>query len=156
VDFSRRFLYVDNVRGVRDLGGIPTKFGGYIAYDKIIRGSELNGPANDSNSIMASSTALSILRSMNITLDMDLRTDEEAEFITESPLGTPTKYERISFITFQNINTLTEEEKSKIKTAFEKVANEVIDGGKVYIHCVWGYHRCGFLCTLIEGILGAT
>lgn len=148
---KRRFIWADNVLNVRDLGGIPTKANGHIAYDKIIRGSEVDGAT-----VTATNTAIAALSALDFTLELDLRRSDELSVSNQSSSQFATEYKRISFLMFQNIQTLDDDEKAKIKEAFETVANEIIEGGKVYIHCVWGYHRAGFLSTLIEGILGAT
>jgi len=141
---TRRFLKVDSIKNVRDLGGIPTEDGGYIAYDKIFRGSELVG-----KKVQITTEDTDLLKSLGINYDLDLRNGSE---VTDaSPLD---YYKRISFIQFKDIETLTNEEKSKIKEAFETVANNVLAGVKTYIHCVYGFHRAGFLSTLIEGVLG--
>ena len=149
---GRRFIWASNVLNIRDLGGIPTKSNGYIAYDKIIRGSELDG-----HYVNADDIGIEAMRSLHFTLELDLRYDSEINNDhSEGQSEFATRYKQISFIRFENIRTLDNDEKAKIKDAFETVANEVISGGKVYIHCAWGYHRAGFLATLIEGILGAT
>ena len=141
---TRRFLKVDSIKNVRDLGGIPTEDGGYIAYDKIFRGSELVG-----NKVQITPSDTTLLKNLGINYDLDLRNSSEVN--GDSPLD---YYKRISFIQFRDIETLTTEEKDKIKEAFETVANNVLNGVKTYIHCVYGYHRAGFLSTLIEGVLG--
>lgn len=167
---QRRFIWADNVANIRDLGGIPVK-NGYIAFDKIIRGSEYDG-----GNINGSHTAIDCLNFLNFSLDLDLRrenelpiesnseditTDKENEYLedinkTNYTTSIATNYTRISFINFDKLNNLTSAQKNIIKQAFEAAANEVINGGKVYIHCAWGYHRLGLLCALIEGILGAS
>ena len=152
LESGRRFIWASNVLNIRDLGGIPTKSNGYIAYDKIIRGSELDGYYADADDL-----GIEAMKSLHFTLELDLRNDNEINNDhSEGQSEFATRYKQISFIRFENIRTLDNDEKAKIKDAFETVANEVISGGKVYFHCAWGYHRAGFLATLIEGILGAT
>ena len=146
---GRRFIYADKIKNVRDLGGIPTEGCGIIAYDKIFRGSEITG------NVIHPQYDMQYLNWLGISLDMDLRDESEvdAEHKNSSPLNA--YYTRIPFIRFEEFANMTEDTKVKIKQAFEAVANEVIRGGKVYIHCAWGFHRAGFLCSLIEGVLGA-
>lgn len=146
---GRRFIYADKIKNVRDLGGIPTEGCGIIAYDKIFRGSEITG------NVIQSQYDMQYLNWLGISLDLDLRDESEvdAEHKNSSPLNA--YYTRIPFIRFEEFANMTEDTKAKIKQAFEAVANEVIRGGKVYIHCAWGFHRAGFLCSLIEGVLGA-
>lgn len=54
------------------------------------------------------------------------------------------------------LSPLTTTKKDIIRSTFNKVANEVINGGKVYMHCILGYHRAGLLAAMIEGVLGVS
>lgn len=149
VEGTRRFIYADSVKNVRDLGGILTEDGGYIAYDKIFRGSELKGETIKTFTNAASSE----LKTLKLTLDLDLREFDETDKSGKSPLNI--SYLNIPFVRFEQLEGLNDVLKNSIKQAFEAVANEVLSGGKVYLHCAWGFHRAGFLSTLIEGVLGA-
>lgn len=145
VEFTRRFIKIDGVRNVRDLGGIPTEDGGYIAFDKIFRGSEFTGLTGPN----ITDEGTKELKRLGIDFDLDLRNGHE---ITEqTPL---LYYKNIPFIRFEEISPLSDSDKSKIKEAFETVADAISKNQKIYIHCQWGFHRAGFLCTLIEGVLG--
>jgi len=148
IENTRRFIYAGNIKNIRDLGGILTEDGGKVAYDSIFRGSEMTG-----NTVHGTSADLQIMNRLGITLDLDLRDQDEAVNPSgRSPINA--NYKRMDFIRFEDVASLDDEKKAKVKKAFETVAEEVIRGGKVYIHCVWGYHRAGFLSTLIEGVLG--
>ena len=142
---SRRFIWADVVRNVRDFGGIIVSDGRKIAYNRIFRGSEIVG-----DKIPYSEDAINALKRLGITCDIDLRSSSE---ITQ-PNPLHVNYVNIPFIQFSALRNLTDNDKAKIKTAFEAVANEIIAGGSVYMHCAIGFHRCGLLAAIVEGVLG--
>jgi len=146
---SRRFIYADNIWNVRDLGGIPVSNGGYIAYNKIFRGGELKGTR-----INASTVGLKYLKDLGINCEVDLRNDNESKRQTSTMIS-GAEYFKESFVTFGRIKNLSNSSKASIKRVFEYVADRIHAGKVIYAHCVFGYHRCGFLMSLIEGVLGA-
>lgn len=144
---TRRFIWADNIGNVRDLGGIPTENGGYIAYDKIFRGSEITG-----NEFHASSSAVTSLRNLSLSLELDLRNSDEVE----TNLTISNLYQRVPFFIFNKLAELSDERKNKIKAVFEYIANVVVAGGKVYFHGTEGSQRTGLVSAMIEGVLGVS
>lgn len=146
---TRRFIYANNIRNVRDLGGIKCNNGNSIAFDKIFRGSEFDG-----NVINANPDCMKYLnRELNITAELDLR--NESEILNRASTNIISRYKNIPFIQYRDLVTLNTEKKRKVKEAFEFVAEQVRMNRKVYIHCAWGYHRAGLMSSIIEGVLGA-
>ena len=150
VEQTRRFIYAGRIKNIRDLGGIPVEGGGYIAYDKIFRGSEITG-----NVINAQEEDYNFLKDLDILLELDLRNESElGNSHTDQSLFADS-YARVPFFRFEELNTLNEEKRFIIAQLFTQISSLVVAGYKIYFHCAWGYHRAGFLAALIEGVLGA-
>lgn len=152
----RRFLSIDNVCNVRDLGGIPTSDGRRIRYGLIFRGGEMDGGRydNDNMPCRISSSGIAALRYAGISADLDLRTPKEALDGERSPLGKDIDYRR-----FDDANAYYYDKFWQTDTyikAFQWAIDELRAGKPVYFHCIYGADRTGTLGFLMEAILGVS
>jgi hypothetical protein len=153
-----RMVYTPHVRNIRDLGGWPCAGNKAIKYGKLFRGAELNG------SHTSDSTDLDILTNqIGIGSELDMRASYNEGhnisvfgFLNSSQTGSgevPTYYytndsgqlpENLTSYNFQY----------RWRREFEFIVNNLKQERPVYIHCVSGANRTGYLCVLLEGLLG--
>ena len=150
----RRFLNIDNVCNVRDLGGIRTTDGVRIKYGLIFRGGEMDGGRfdNGGNACKISSSGINAMKDAGIAAVLDLRTAEEALEKYSSSLG-----KDIDYVRFEDANAYYYDKFWKTDTyirAMQWVIDELKDGKPVYFHCIYGADRTGTLAFIIEALLG--
>lgn len=152
----RRFLQVDNICNVRDLGGIPVSDGSRrIRYGLLFRGGEMNGYHRDYEDryTRINASGISAMKQLGVGADLDLRTASEAVDISVSPLG-----EEVDYIRFEQANTYFYDkfwESDEYIRAFQWMIDELRQGKPVFFHCIYGADRTGTLAFLIEALLGA-
>ena len=153
----KRFLKVDKVCNVRDLGGIPTADGSKrIKYGILFRGGEMNGHHKDYDGVFCriGTPGTRAMLQAGIAADLDMRTADEAESITSSPLGSD-----LDYIRFETVNKYyydkfwTTDEYIK---ALQWTIDELRQGKPVYFHCVFGADRTGTFAFIIESLLGVS
>jgi len=153
-----RMVYTPHVRNVRDLGGWPCAGNKTIKYGKLFRGAELNG------TLTSDSIDLDILTNqIGIASEIDMRASYNEScgisafgFLNASQVGTgniPTYYytsdsgqlpEHLTTYSYQY----------RWRREFEFIVNNLKQGRPVYLHCVNGANRTGYLALLLEGLLG--
>jgi hypothetical protein len=153
-----RMVYTPHVRNLRDLGGWPCVGNKIIRYGKLFRGAELNGGHT------SDSTDLAILTDeIGIAAELDMRADYNEGhnvsafgFLNANQVGSgnvATYYyttdsgqlpEHLTSYSFQY----------RWRREFEFIINNMKQGRPVYIHCVNGANRTGYLALLLEGLLG--
>ena len=151
----RRFLKVDNVCNIRDLGGIPTADGTKrIKYGMIFRGGEMNGYHKDYEGRFCriDKNGIQAMEKLGIKAILDLRTDSEAVDITVSPLGEGTDY--IRFTTANQFYYDKCWNSDVYIDAFQWAIDELRKGKPVFFHCIFGADRTGTLAFLMEALLG--
>lgn len=152
----RRFLQVDNICNVRDLGGIPVSDGSRrIRYGLLFRGGEMNGYHQDYDKryCRVNAAGIAAMQQLGIRADLDLRTATEAVDISVSPLG-----EEVDYIRFEQANAYYYDKfwnSDEYIRAFQWVIDELRQGKPVFFHCIYGADRTGTLAFLIEALLGA-
>ena len=138
----------------RDIGGYPCE-GGYVAYNKVIRGAHIDSATYNSASAVA-------LRTMGITAEIDLRLKNKK--YTQPNLGLKyygTMYNSSKAVTYDNYGLVTGyaailTNPKNIKNCLEAIATEAENGGGVFFHCYAGADRTGTLATLILLMLGVS
>ena len=151
----RRFLKIDNICNVRDLGGIPTADGKkHIKYGLLFRGGEMNGYHQDYDNLYCriSASGKTAMKKLGVAADLDMRTAEEAVNITASPLG-----DEIDYIRFEKANDYYYDKfwgTDEYILAFKWAINELKLGKPVFFHCIYGADRTGTLAFLMEALLG--
>lgn len=121
---------------VRDLGGWPCD-GGIVKYGKLFRGGELT--ADD---------APVLVEQCGVRHDLDLR-GEEADGITESPIGSAIHYTCPGY-PWYTLNSASW--KSILRTIFDAVAHNE----PLIFHCAAGADRTGTVACIVEALLGVS
>ncbi len=148
-DRSVRFICVDGVTNVRDLGGKKTEDGGRIRQGLIFRGAELH---KETTTILVSDEGIAALRRLGIKSELDFRTQTEAGTRLFSVIGTGVQY---YFRTLSGSKDFTSSEcRSSLKTIFKVLADE--NNYPIYLHCMVGTDRTGLVCWLVNGLCGVS
>lgn len=152
-----RMIYTPSTFNVRDIGGWPTVDGQRIKYEKIYRGAELNGR------FVADSIDIVTLKKLGIAAEIDMRAWYEEEhgvsafgFLSASEVESG---EVPSFYASSDSGQLLEHLNTYMylyrwRMEFNFIVNNMRVGRPVYVHCRHGADRTGFLCMLMEGLLG--
>jgi len=153
----KRFLSIDNVCNVRDLGGIPTADGTKrIKYGLLFRGGEMNGYHQDYDGVytrMSASGKKAMLQA-GIAADLDMRTAAEAQSITSSPLG-----EDIDYVRYETANQYYYDKfwtTDEYIRALQWTIDRLKESKPVYFHCIFGADRTGTFAFIIESLLGVS
>ena len=163
------------ISNVRDMGGTLVEDGRRIKQGLIFRGSELNAEdysqnGGDHSKNLDEGVLDILLNQLGIGIEVDLRGEAEANYITASPLGSTVDYMRITngagggyaalwngadnFCQEDSLNG-TVKNKDLLKRLFAEVftnANEK----HVYFHCWGGADRTGTIAFLLGGVLGVS
>jgi len=139
----------------RDLGGLETLDGRRIKYGKIFRGTNMDRTTSAQQTY--------IKNVMGVGLDVDLRyspvetasSDGSYMFnalgFDQIPKDNADVYEGHTQETYNSINDLTG---SSMKNTLTRIINAATNNVGVYIHCKVGADRTGFVCLMLEAILG--
>lgn len=150
----RRMINVGNsqygrqyANNCRDFGGLVTQDGRMIKYGKLFRGSNMDKTTDAQKQVL--------LNYMHIGLDVDLRSSYDGtvggggnRLNDALHLGTEWHTSR----SFNSWSDLTNTE--KMEQILSKVFSAVELNKGVYIHCMVGADRTGYVCMLLEAILG--
>lgn len=146
-------IATQSMANVRDLGGWPTQSGHPVRYGLLYRGTEMNGEHT------ASDADKQMLLDLGIRADLDLRTADEAQNLTASPLASVLEGDAAAEVDYL-LNTVTEyssgvkADPATYARAFQFLVAELRQDKPVYFHCIWGCDRTGTLAFLVEGMLG--
>lgn len=152
-----RMIYVPGANNIRDLGGWPTVDGQRIKYGKLFRGGEVNG-----NHIVDSAGLAILTNDLEIQAEIDMRAwyDEghgvSAFGFTSNMWGNSTNppYYYTSDSGQLPDHLQMKSNKLKWKREFDFIIQNFIKNRNVYIHCVQGADRTGYLVLFMEGVLG--
>ena len=157
VEGQVRMIYAPSAFNIRDLGGWPTVDGKRVKYEKIYRGGELNGK------FAADSIDIVTLKKLGIAAEIDMRAWHEEEygvsafdFLSASEVESD---EVPSFYASSDSGQLLEHLTQYMylyrwRKEFQFIVQNMRVGRPVYVHCRYGADRTGFLCMLLEGLLG--
>ena len=149
---GRRFIRVDGVYNIRDLGGMKTGDGKTIRYGRIYRGGEAQG----THKLNITKSGREQFAQLGIGADLDLRRAMDALDITESPYQEGIHYRRFNDCNLYSYKKILEG--GEYIRAFRYLVKELMtnpDKG-VYFHCYAGADRTGTLAFLVEGLLGVS
>lgn len=141
-----RNLYVDGITNVRDLGGWETESGARVKQGMLYRSARMNN-----NVTITEDTLYTMKTVLGIKSEIDLRQDDDAQNIVESPLGSEVTYVRYPMtgadsIILNNIDQL--------KQVMAFLADE--NNYPIVFHCSIGTDRTGMIAYLVNGLLGVS
>lgn len=163
-----RFINCGGIFNFRDAGGWTTLDGKRIKQGLIYRGGEMNDhtlPNGHEKNIFGDSDPAKkiFVDDLGIRVDIDLRTREESDSMTSSPMNTAgmsksdsryVEYIRPNINSYINgLNSTTTQE--NIKLIFENYF-AYADTKPVYYHCYAGADRTGTIGFVLGAILGMT
>jgi hypothetical protein len=143
-DTFPRFIRIDGITNVRDLGGLRIKQG--LVY----RGSALNeDPGSDDGHAITSEGRYTFCEELGIKTDLDLRL-EYLEKLKESPAGAGVQFIQIPYRPYKEIfEPQYKDAVCKIMNVFANEANYPI-----YFHCAGGADRTGMVAMYLRAIAG--
>ena len=128
----------------RDFGGQYTLSGQTLVYGKIFRGSNMDDTSAEAKDVL--------LNYMKVGLDVDLRKKPKSgswgEYNNDA-LGLGNMHTTEVYDSWGEITDV-----SRISKTFGYIFNAVQNDIVVYIHCKVGADRTGYVCMLLEAILG--
>ena len=144
----------------RDLGGLETTDGRTVKYGKIFRGTNMDKTTSAQQDY--------IKNVMGVELDVDLRYNEgqtssdnsymvNALNLAQIPASTSTSNTSGTYVghTRETYNSITDLTTAyKMGPTLTRIINAAENGKGVYIHCKVGADRTGFVCMMLEAILG--
>ena len=140
----------------RDFGGLETTDGRTLKYGKIFRGTNMDKTTAEQQAYLKNV--------MRIGLDVDLRhsPDNTASNngshmynglnLSQIETYNSNTYQGHTQETYNSIDDLTNAE--KMRATLTRIINAAVNNVGVYIHCKVGADRTGFVCLMLEGILG--
>ena len=147
---SPRFLQIDGLRNVRDIGGWKTQNGKTVKQGMLYRGIELDGAVE--STFRLTPTGLStMVDTLGIRYDMDLRSSTVNVNKTDA-LGETVvhKYYPVSYYA----DFFNPADKETVRKIFSDLSNK--NNYPVYMHCTYGRDRTGTVCYLLQGLLGVS
>lgn len=142
-----RMLKASSISNIRDLGGWVNTDGNTIRYEKLYRGSEMNGTQ------VINTYDLRRMQAVGIKAEIDLRsTYNVGGTPTTSPLGSGVQFHFANLARWSD-NTL-QLDVTNWRNAINFLITNVKAGRPTYFHCQVGADRTGLLAVLIEGVLG--
>ena len=152
-----RMIFVLGVNNIRDIGGWPTTDGKRVRYGMLYRGTELNGKHTVDSAGLAY-----MVNMLDIKAELDLRASYDtahniSAFGYKSNMngnGDAPTYYYTSDSGMLPTDLYDRWDRIKWRREFNFIVNNMAMGRNVYVHCVWGCDRTGYLLTLLEGLLG--
>lgn len=152
-DAPVRWINIDGVGNVRDMGGWKAEGGKTVKYGMLYRGRQLAHVDNNGSAVTdITEEGLKTFKSLGIKTELDLRYERQK---VQAP-GTGMNYVFIETNT-QYHTTLTgdaEKTKANYKKMFELLSNE--SNYPFYTHCSAGADRTGTFAFIVNGVLGVS
>lgn len=139
-----RWMEVDGISNVRDMGAWRTVDGRRVKQGLIYRGSEM-----DTHHTITDAGRRVFIEEMGIKTDLDLR-GEAVGCVTESPAGSGIDYLLMPCVAYEAF--MKDEQKPVCRALFEVLADE--NAYPIYFHCWGGADRTGTLALMLEAVLG--
>lgn len=148
-NYPPRTIYAEGVSNTRDIGGWKTASGKRVKQGMIYRGAKLND--------ITSNGIKTMVNTLGIKLDLDLRNSSETGGKKVSPLGSNVSYCNVSF-PYYALGTSTSIDSANNHEAIVGVMGVLAnpENYPIYIHCSIGRDRTGTLVSLINGLLGVS
>lgn len=143
-----RWLNIDGVSNVRDMGGWKTTSGKTVKYGKLYRGSYLDNITD---------TGLITLKALGIKSDFDIRSTESWDSNGPVPKTGLSYYFFDTNVHYDYVlsgGANESEIRENYPKLFEQLANE--SNYPIYLHCNYGNDRTGSMAFILNGLLGVT
>ncbi len=148
---SYRFIYMDGVHNVRDIGGVKTESERTLKQGMIIRGSEIDGLVVNKY-FLKSESIKDVSETLKIKYDFDLRDQSLFSGKYVSRLGNNVKHDFYNAPSYGYI--FNETVKETMKTIFSSFADE--NKYPMYLHCTHGADRTGCVVFILQALLGVS
>lgn len=144
-----RWIRIDGVDNVRDIGGWKTEDGKTVNYGKIYRGGRLDSIKD---------AGIETVKKLGIKTDIDIRSTESWDTHGEVQrvglnyyfIDTNAHYDYI----FRGDGKPVEEVRTNYPKIFEILADE--SNYPIYLHCNFGNDRTGTMAYILNGLLGVS
>ena len=143
-----RYMYVDGIRNVRDIGGYTTLDGKRVKWDMIYRGTEMDGAISEGKFVVKDEGVDTLVNHLNVKLQMDLRASNLKNSKDMLPSQVPHKY----YSAFSYAEAFGEHGVKSLKKVFTDLADPA--NYPVYLHCTYGIDRTGTIVYLMGAVLG--
>lgn len=145
-DIPARWIGIDGVGNVRDMGGWKAQGGKTVKYEMIYRGQKLENVTQD---------GLNTIKSLGFKTELDIRYKSQ---MYQTP-GTGMNYEFIESpgqydTVINSKGEIGETFKASYKRVFELLADE--SNYPFYAHCNAGADRTGTFAFIVSGVLGVS
>jgi len=149
-----RMLHMENITNVRDLGGWECD-GGRIAYNKMIRGTQLVNASGAQK--LSALDAEVLLDAVGILAELNWQETTEDGAITASVLGSGVAFKRCPLNIDNSYTTqISGDNLSVFIEGIQWGMQQVIAGNPVYLHCSAGKDRTGIAACVFEAVLGVS
>ena len=143
-----RWIKLDGVSNVRDMGGWPTTSGKTVKYGKIYRGSKLDD---------ITQIGIDTIKYLGIKTDIDIRSTASWDSHGAVP-STGLNYYFIDTNVHYDYVLGGGDSEKEIKENYPKIFELLADESNypIYLHCNYGNDRTGSMAFILNGLLGVT
>ena len=142
-DAPVRWIQIDSVGNVRDMGGWKTESGKTVKYGMLYRGRRLEDISEE---------CIATIKQLGLKTELDLRYADQ-KFQTQ---GTGLKYEFIEMP--GQYDTVLKSNPTVIKSSYRRIFELLADKNNYpfYAHCNAGADRTGTFAFIVNGVLGVS
>lgn len=153
-DQAPRTIYCDGVANMRDLGGWKTEDGAKLNQGLIYRCGRLNENSNQVVKARITDKGLQTMQELGIRTELDLRRVDNNEVggLTDTSLIEGVRYVQVPMDS--TVGSLRANNEAAVVEVFRLLGEE--DNYPLIIHCSIGTDRTGYICYLINGLLGVS
>ena len=153
-DLGPRFMYVDDVRNLRDIGGYVTEDGHVLAQGIAYRGGSPTAPPGNVHYLnnITEDGKKYMSEVMGIKTEIDFRNAAEAGITLEQ--GSVIPGASLNYLTLSGYESLLTNYPKQVQDLFSILSKP--ESYPVFMHCTGGADRTGSVIFLLEAILGVS